>query len=214
MRKVLKNRFIMYKTVNDWLTAKKSELSALHNLAGVHEHLANQIRMIDELDAQTDQTSKGFTSAKSAIRADLEKSLIMLVAYLKNVATFANNVILLHEIDFKDNQLVKASEQMLTSRAEFIVQKSKANEQVAAPFGMTAEHVARAEQLLSEFKAAKTTPRQAVVGSVDVNARLEEAMEETDNLIKSKLDVIMKLIKFEKPTLYGQYKSARVIVDR
>ena len=170
--------------------------------------------MIAELDGQTGQTSKGFSAAKTAIRKALEKNLIKLVVYLMNVATFTNQVVLLHEIDFKDNQLKKASEQMLVSRGEFLLQKARANEQAALEFGMPAEYLVTTEQLLSDYKVAQTTPRQAIVGSVDVNARLDEEMEATNNLIKNKLDVIMKLVKIDNPILYGQYKSARVIVDR
>ncbi len=208
------NWFNMFNTVKDFMTAKKSEFPALSYLWEVHQQLENQIKLIAELDAQSGQTSKGFSAAKTAIRKDLEKNLIKLVAYLMNVATFTNQVVLLHEIDFKDNQLKKASEQMLVSRGEFLLQKARANEQAALEFGMPAEYLVTTEQLLNDYKVAQTTPRQAIVGSVDVNARLDEEMEATNNLIKNKLDVVMKLVKIENPILYGQYKSARVIVDR
>jgi hypothetical protein len=97
---------------------------------------------------------------------------------------------------------------------EFILGKAKANQQLAEPYGLTSELIAKAEGLLEEFKSVKTSPRQATVSKVDINAKLVDAVAETDSLIKDKLDLIMKMIKFDKPTLYGQYKSARVIVDR
>ena len=214
MKKTYRNRFAMFNNVKDFVTAKKNELTDVPNLWEVHQQLENQIKVIGELDGQTGQTSKGYSAAKKAIRKELVKNLIRLVAYLKNVATFTNQVVLLHEIDFKDSHLKRSSEQMLVSRGEFILQKARANEQAAVEFGMTPEHLSSTEQLLSDYKAAQTTPRQAIVGSVDVNARLDEEMEATNDLIKNKLDVIMKLVKIDNPTLYGQYKSARVIVDR
>jgi hypothetical protein len=137
MKKRSKMRVNMYKTVRDWASSKLKELLGLKHLEDTLALLTDQLQLIDTLDAKANHTSKGYTSAKNAIRKELEKTTVLIVAMLRNAATFSQNVILFHEIDFRDNTFKTSSEQMLASRVEFILGKARAHQEIVEPYGLT-----------------------------------------------------------------------------
>jgi len=214
MTKRQKNQFEMFKVVWAWVKAKMLELMALPNLEDVHTSLGSLIVEIDEVAELKTQTSKGATAEKAAVRKELEKLCLLIIAKLKNVAMFSNNLTLFHEIDFRNKQIRQASGQLLISRAGYLIDKATAYQDEGAEYELTPELIADTQSMLEEFKKVGTTPREAVVEKSDATRRLQDAIDVADDLIKTKLDTIMLLIKQTKPMLYAQYRSARVIVDR
>lgn len=190
------------------------ELMVLPNLESVHTSLGALIVEIDELAEEKTQTTKGATAEKSAVRKELAKNCLIIIAKLKNLAVFTDNLTLFHEIDFSARQIKGASGQMLISRAGYLIDKATERQEEAAEYGLTSELIANTQTSLEEFKKVSTMPRKALVEKTDATRRLQEAIDAADDLIKSRLDTIMLLISHDKPTLYGQYRSARVIVDR
>lgn len=214
MNKIQTNQFEMFKTLWAWIKVKILELMVLPNLESAHASLGSIIAEIEELDQLKTQTTKGVTAAKTAVRKELEKLCLSIIAKLKNVAVFSDNLTLFHEIDFRARHIKGASGQLLISRAGYLIDKATAHQEEGVDYELTPELIANAQSLLDEFKAASTGPREKIVETSDATKRLEEAMDAADDLVKTKLDTIMLLIKQDKPTLYGQYRSARVIVDR
>src|SRR5690606_14165284 len=99
-------------------------------------------------------------------------------------------------------------------RAGYLIDKATAYQDEGAEYELTPELIAETQSMRQEIKKVGTTPREAVVEKSDAISRLQDAVDVADDLIKTKLDTIMLLIKRTKPMLYAQYRSARVIVDR
>ena len=75
--------------------------------------------------------------------------------------------------------------------------------------GLNTGHMSKLETGLGVFR-----PCEQPKAKRDTDDQLEAKIDEADNLLKEKLDVLMDLAGITKPELLNQYTAARVIVDR
>ena len=214
MTKEERNKMAMFLTVIVWLKGKLQDLNYLPNFKSTFESFMGITDEIKELDSHKVAGTKGLKKDKDRAENDLITVALQTVAMLKAYATFAGNKLLLNSIDYTKSQLAYVSDQVLQSRAAHITQAAKDCGNKAEKYGLNADHMSKLETVADAFSDRVSNPRQAVISKKDIGDQLEAKIDEADNLLKEKMDVLMDLAGITKPELLNQYTAARVIVDR
>ena len=214
MTKEERNKMAMFLTVLIWLKGKLQDLNYLPNFKATFASFMGITDEITKLDSHKIVDSKGLAKDKDRAKNVLVTVALQTVAMLKAYATFASNKVLLNSIDYTKSQLAYVSDQVLQSRAAYIIQSAKDSGNKAEKYGLNADHLAKLETVVDAFSDRVTNPRQAVISKKDIGDQLEAKIDEADNLLKEKLDVLLDLAGITKPELLNQYTAARVIVDR
>ena len=121
---------------------------------------------------------------------------------------------MLNDIDFTESQLLRSSEQVLLVRSKKALEHAEAVQAEAESYGLTAERLEALRTSSLQFDERQTTVRNAIVNRKDSGEQLEAQMDEADDLLKGKLDLLMELAQNTHPEMYNQYKASRVIIDR
>jgi len=208
------NKFNMYKVVRDWLRNNRTTVENLPGFTATFEEFSGILDTIAELDKDKTTATGGFSKTKAEARALLEKQMIEMIRILKVYATFNNNQFMLNDIDFTESQLLRTSEQVLLVRSKKVVEHAEAVQAEAESYGLTAERLEALRTSSLQFDERQTTVRNAIVNRKDSGEQLEARMDEVDDLLKGKLDLLMELAQNTHPEMYNQYKASRVIIDR
>ncbi|MBR8534943.1 hypothetical protein KDU71_05170 [Carboxylicivirga sediminis] len=214
MDKRLNNRFNMYKVVRDWLTANREALGALPGLSESIDEFAAVLAAVAALDVTKGNGLSAASDNKNAARELLERRVMDTVRMLKAYAVFSENGISADELDMSASSLKRLAEMALLSRSQRVIQLAEAYQEAAAPYGLDAAAVDGLKQAHQQFDQKQTAVRSAIVNRKDAGEQLEARMDEADDLLKGKLDVLMEVVAINQPELYNQYRGARVIVDR
>ena len=209
-----RNKVTMYNTVSQWLADHSDALTGLPNMEATLGEFNEDISSIKSLDSNVVSDTSGLTQDKEAIKDEVASKSLIVVRMLKAYATFKKDRVLLNSIDFTKSQLFYASDQVLQSRAALLVQTAKGTKNGAKSYGLTQAVIEDLEASATAFSGRVTNPRQAVISKKDTREQLAALIDEVDNLLAEKLDVLMDLVGISRPELLNQYNAARVIVDR
>ncbi|WP_139314844.1 hypothetical protein [Saccharicrinis aurantiacus] len=122
--------------------------------------------------------------------------------------------ILLNEIDFTASQLRRSSEQLLIVRASKMMEHANAIQPTAEALGLTVDRAVALQNAIDTFKEKQTTVRSAIVNRRDAGEQIEAHIDEANDILKGKLDLLMELSQNTYPELYNQYKASREIINR
>lgn len=204
----------MYKVVRNWLRNNRTTVENLPGFTATFDEFSGILDTIAELDKDKTTATGGYTKTKAEARALLEKQMTEMIRILKVYATFNNNQFMLNDIDFTESQLLRSSEQVLLVRSKKAVEHAEAVLTEAESYDLTAQRLEALRTSSRQFDERQTTVRNAVVNRKDSGEQLEARMDEADDLLKGKLDLLMELAQNTHPELYNQYKASRVIIDR
>lgn len=204
----------MYKVVRDWLNSHRETLGALPGLNESIDAFAAVLLEVTGLDVTKGNGLSTASDNKNAAREQLERRVMDTVRMLKAYAVFSDNGITADELDMSASSLRRLAEVALLSRSTRVIQLAEAHQAAAAPYGLDASVIDALKQAHQQFDQKQTTVRSAIVNRKDAGEQLEARMDEADDLLKGKLDVLMEVVAITQPELYNQYRGARVIVDR
>ncbi|MGQ1890748.1 hypothetical protein ACT29H_09925 [Thermophagus sp. OGC60D27] len=208
------NKFNMFKVVRDFLSDHSATLGQYLHFSEMLEKFSSLLSSIGELDSHAVTKTSGLTQEKAAARERLIKATMLVVRILKAYATFSDNESLLENIDFTLSSLSRISEQKLLARAQKVIQEAEACLTEAEPYGLTTEKMDELTAAFKEFDERQSTIRKAIVVRKNISEQVEALMEEADDLLKDKIDIILELASNDHPELYNQYLGAREIIDR
>ncbi len=214
MDKRLNNRFNMYKVVRDWLNVNREALGTLPGLSESIDEFVNVLTEVASLDVTKAKGLSAAADAKNTSRELLERRVMDTVRMLKAYAVFSDNSIAADELDMSASSLKRLAELALLSRSQRVIQLAETHGEAAAPYGLDAAVLDALKQAHQQFDQNQTAVRSAIVNRKDAGEQLEARMDEADDLLKGKLDVLMEVVAITQPELYNQYRGTRLIVDR
>ena len=184
MRKREENKFKMYQSVGDLLTANEVQLGALPKFNETLAEFKGKLTIIEELDKDKTGKTTGITEKKSGARHRLEVTTLDLIAILMAYATFNDEPQMLNDIDYSESQLERASEQTLIGLAGKVLEYANANQAEVAAYGLTRELIADSEAAYKELKERQSTVRPAIVDRKSSGEQMEARIDEADDLLK------------------------------
>jgi len=214
MDKRSQNKFNMFKVVRQWCLEHEDKFTALPGYTETFTQFSTTIDEIATLDLAKTTVIKGVTITKGEARTSLEEGMMQMSRIMKVYATFNNNQVLLNEIDFTASQLRRSSEQLLIVRASKMMEHANAIQPTAEALGLTVDRAVALQNAIDTFKEKQTTVRSAIVNRRDAGEQIEAHIDEANDILKGKLDLLMELSQNTYPELYNQYKASREIINR
>lgn len=102
---------------------------------------------------------------------------------------------------------------MIGPRCQEIHDLANDNSLGIAPFGTTAADITALQTAIDDFKPLITKPREAIVEKKVVTGDIATDEETADKLLKNELDKSMKKFRTKNAQFFGEYSSARMIID-
>ncbi len=138
--------------------------------------------------------------------------MITFSGILQAYAAFNNDTVLAGKVKFVKSDFTRARETDVEAMiSPFIaIVREKINELV--DFSITEESIVEMETSLDNFKVLIGQPRTIRNQAFAAMTVLDELFDETNNLLKDKLDKLMIRFEFTNSEFFSEYKRARTIV--
>jgi hypothetical protein len=204
----------MLESVAALLGLRAADLAVNPLIADNAAILNNILKALRDLKQVQDKTTKGATRAKSEIEKDMTEGIFMVGAALRGYATEAKNYEMLAMATFAESDITHMRESDLADKARTIYEAAEPISAELNIYQVVPETIANLRTNHQDFLAAMNGGRNILVQTKQSTADIESKIAEGLMLLKEKLDVHMLPFKRTNPTLYGEYKNARVIIDR
>jgi hypothetical protein len=163
--------------------------------------------------AQTDTVPlTGIAVDKNVYKQTLcEKAASIAAVIYAYAATVGNNT-LKAEVNFPISELLRMREDSLPPRCQNIHDAGVANLAALADYGVTAAMLADFQTAVDRYSAETPKPRTAISQRKTTTVNLAALFDETDEILKDRLDRLVQIFKTAHPDFVRTYESTRRIV--
>jgi len=207
------NLINMFKAVEQFVTINLSTLEGFQPIVASHYRLKEHLAVIELLGITQGSNTIVQSKLKLKEKEQLNANLMKVSNALKAIA-ISNNDIALQTT----SEIMKYSDQKLREADyEFLVQKiyrtALPHKEALMKWGVTDADVESLNTLSASL--IKRTPgiRNMKVVSKQATAEIKEKVKAANDEIHNVLDGLMKPFATMNPTLYGQYRNARIIIE-
>ena len=190
---------------------------AFDSLSAIEARINNWRRNQDGIGLEA------ITSEKETLQRATAEAILPIAGALQAHATETDAPILQSLADVSLTDLIAQTDTDFANRcADILAQLTPTRRPIIiAEFGITAEAIEDATDLLEEFTQRIGAPRSAIVARSTARQEIERAITEARHLLKNRLDPLMRQFNqagttpetIAKRLFHEAYQSARVIVD-
>jgi hypothetical protein len=116
------------------------------------------------------------------------------------------------EVDCPVSSLTRLREDALAPRCQSIHDIAKLNLAELADYGVTLPMLAALQEAITKYSAESPKPRTAIAERKTTTARLAELFDETDAILKDRMDKLVVAFKAEHPDFVRTYEATRRII--
>lgn len=215
MNDVETERMGMFVKVKTFLNRKAAQLTATPIIGStLQPALVAKIAAVFNEDEDASSTISGNTELKRQLRTSVENRAFEVGAAVVAYYTITvPNPVLRAKCDYQRSDF--SSSNMRDS--DLFVKASKIHEiadpvkNLLAPFGVSNTDVDDFATALADYLTELQSPRDAIGERAASGKQVERLINQTDDLIKNQLDVVMKVYANRDPELYDYYQNARKI---
>ncbi|TDN98313.1 hypothetical protein [Sunxiuqinia elliptica] len=179
----------------------------------VKNELDELIQRIEQKNEETDAASLGTTAQKETTRQTLTEKAVTVSGILQAFAAFNDDLPLAEKVKLTKSDLLTCRETDVESLVRPVIELARKRLGNLADFMLTEDMLVETETSLDSFKALIGQPRTIRNQAFAAINMLEELMDQTDALLKQKLDKLMIRFEFSDSVFFEEYTRARVIVD-
>ena len=117
------------------------------------------------------------------------------------------------EVDFPVSRLMRLRDELTAPNCQNIHDKGTANLAALADYGITAQMLADLQDLIDRYSADTPKPRSAISSRKTTTANLAALFDQTDRILKERMDKIVVLFRSSQPVFVETYENARRIID-
>ena len=212
MNKVQTNQFRMFLNTQDMLDANTTIWNGTPIIVSTKNQYDELIQRVVEKNEKTNPNSKGVTRNKDQALLNLTEKVVSLSGILQAYAAFNNDIVLAGKVKFVKSDLIRARETDIEGLINPFIDIAREKIGDLADFSVTEEGIVELETSLDDFKVLIGQPRTIRNQAFAAMTAVDELFDETNDLLKAKLDKLMIRFEFTNPEFYDGYKRARTIV--
>ena len=173
------------------------------------------IGIIQEIEhcAKCQAASDGATEEKQQALEQLGDTAHEVAAGVKAYASAGEDKFLLGKVNFPPSRLISGSASKVIARAETILDAATEVVDSLEDQQVTPAKLKKLENRIKTFRAVHAKPRQTTAAGNAATRRLPRLFRQTNALLTEQLDALAVQFKGAQPGFYGEYQSARMIVD-
>lgn len=215
MNDVETERMGMFVKVKTFLNRKAAPLAATPIISSnLQPALIALVEAIFDEDEDASSTISGNTELKRQLRTSVENRAFEVGAAVVAYYTITvPNPVLRAKCDYQRSDFSSSNmrDSVLYVKAGKIHEIADPIKNLLLPFGVTDMDVDDFANALAAYLSDLQSPRDAIGERAASGKQVERLIEQTDELIKTQLDVVMKVYANRDPELYDYYLNARKI---
>ena len=210
------------KSIN-FLNMVQTTQTCLINNKSLFKDIASLVRASVEMDeivtgilaAQRQQASKkGLAEEKFTVRTDLAEAAHEIAALAHACATEHGHDAAAKRTDLSLSDVFAGTEAEFHDRCQGILDDTTELADDLGDCGATPAKLKNLEKLIGSFGTVKPKPRRGASVSKSATNRLVVLQRKASSLLRRRLDRLMVQFKKTQPAFYGEYQSARRIVNQ
>jgi hypothetical protein len=207
------NKLAMFLAVLGVMDKYSSVWSSMTALAEIVTRLSNFTTSIQDKTGVQGTPLTGIAGGKRRMRMDMIQQALAIAGDLQALATKTNDSALRGKVAFELADLVRLNETLIAPRCQQIHDLAKENAGALLTYGVTAADITTLQTVIDAYTAVLTKPREAVVARKEVTGSITHDEIAADTLLKNELDPAMRKFKIKNSAFFGEYTSARMIID-
>ncbi len=213
MNKTQTNWDRMYLNTQETLDANTTLWNTIPIVVTTKNQFDELIQRIADVNEKTNPNSKAVTASKEKTKTALANKIVVISGIMQAFAAFNDNTVLLGKVKITQSDIYNARETDVEKLVSPVIDEARKYLTDLADFGLTEAMITEAETTLDDFKAQIGQPRTIRNQAYAAMTLMDELFDESNALLKNKMDKLMIRFKFTDTQFYSEYERARTIVD-
>ncbi len=211
MSKLQENKMTMYEGVLAFFERNNSVTDGLPMMAGPINDLTDTVAEIRQARQERATLKPGKTLHKGKAKKTLVTAMMPIVTALNVFARMTDNAELQTLSNYKRSKLQRMRDTTLVTLSGVSHTQAQQYQADLASYLVTEAMVTTLQEARDTFSTAIGTQEDSQALKKTATASLAELFDETDDILRDKLDQFAELLRETQPTFYNEYKAARVI---
>jgi hypothetical protein len=207
------NRLSMFLAVLGVMEKYNSAWSAMTAIAEMVTRLTGYTATIQDKSGVQGTALTGIAGGKRRARMEMIQRTLAIAGDVHALAIKNSDLALQGKVDLQLTDLLRLNETQIAPHCQQIHDLANANQAALADYGVTKEDITALQTAITAYTDVLTKPRQAVVGRKEVTGSIAQDEDAADKLLKNELDLAMRKFKTKNAPFFGEYSSARMIID-
>lgn len=221
-------KFKMFKGVLTVMNSSKGLFAEVKELEKSFESLTECVKTIEALIKEQEKDLSILTTKKADARTSLIEKAVPVTNIILAYAYDIKDNSYFKKMDFSKNKLVKAKDQALKEKCSTISkvarklfasvsisENNKTKNPNITDYGLTGQIIDELEVRLAAFTNTLKLQKDALIHKSNCTKKMGEKFQETEKLLKNKIDRLMTIYLEKNSRLYFDYKNARALeVDK
>ncbi len=207
------NKRGMYSTVLPLLKANTGKTGSVPAFAPAVASFETTLAQINAKEKERSEGTTGKLETRDNAEAELIDALIPVAGALAAYASETNNTELKEKAAVKISVLEHMRDLDLLDKAKAIAGYAQEQNTNLVPYGVSADVLTALDQKRSAFETAVAELGKGKVERTGARTALNDLFDTADDILKNKLDNMMKVVRKNEPQLGIAYDAARVIKD-
>ncbi len=153
--------------------------------------------------------TKGISTDKNLVKANLCLVASKVAGFIFAYASTVNNTVLMEEANYPLNTLKKLREDVIVPTVNNIYQVAHANLNVLANYGINQASLDELSHAIADYNKIVPITKTKSSERANFTDNIAKLIEETDTLLKNRLDKLILLFEATHPDFVNTYKKVR-----
>lgn len=213
MKGTQENKRSMYQTVKQHCSNNKAIWSNYLPFSDAFNRFETVFDSIDNYAQVQRLVTKGITNDKQNSKNTISTKVADLCGIVRAYASKNNNQALKKAVNYKFTSLKTKRDTLFVDIVKTIANQIEENLPNLADYNVSAADLAELNNLLKDFNAMLSSPRNKITIRKNATTRLSVLFKEADTIFKEELDGLINNFKATNSDFVNQYINARMIVD-
>lgn len=208
------NYLDMFQTVDLFYEQNKSVFNTFPAIVAASQHIKANVAEILNLSKTQSQDNKVESGMKKMERTELDNTLYKVNVALNAVAVAESNQELRLLTSISKTELTQAREADYLNRIDAMYALALPLAAKLEKWGVTAPEIEMLNTKAASFAGRSTVMRNKTAVTKQASTEIKEKIAALSTYLRNDVDTLMAPFATLNPTLYGQYKNARKIVEK
>lgn len=208
------NSLNMFKAVELFYSANNEALAPFDAIKNVGVQIKLYVAEIDDLSKIQSQNTKVESGLKNMERGEVDEILDKVIAALGAEAVATQNNALRLSINTDKADIKRLREADFKVRVDAIYKNALPLSANLEKWGVTASDIEMLNTKATSFAGRSSVMRNKTAVTKQASTEIKEKVSALSAYLRNDVDVLMAPFATLNPTLYGQYKNARKVIDK
>jgi ribosomal protein L12E/L44/L45/RPP1/RPP2 len=208
------NSLDMFQTVDLFFEQNKEAFNDFAAITAAGLHIKAVVSGILNLSKTQTQDNKVESGLKKMEKSDLDNTLHKVNVAMNAVAVAESNQELRLLTNISKTELLQAREADYLNRVDATYKNALPLTAKLEKWGVTAADIEKLNTKAASFAGRSSTMRNKTAVTKQASTEIKENVAALNNYLRDDVDALLEPFKALNPTLYGQYKNARKVIDK